>query len=82
MYRQGTNPFAHPRESSYIFVCCLTVTSFVVCLSECSIYSIAKVRAHAIYMCKNTNCFDNQHILRSVLYHFKQKCTDLQFCTP
>ena len=54
----GDQPFLHIHEgvliSLYVF---LTVTSFVVCLSECSIYSIAKVRAHAIYMCKNTNLF-------------------------
>ena len=51
MYRQGTNPFCtSTREffiSLYVF---LTVTSFVVCLSECSIYSIVlKSRARNLY---------------------------------
>ena len=76
----GDQPFLHIHEgfliSLYVF---LTVTSFVVCLSECSIYSIVLKFARTQFICAKIRIyFDNQHILLFVLYHFKQKCRDLQ----
>ena len=55
---RGPTLFAHPRGSSYIFVCFFDC--YVICglfVGVLDLLYFAKVRAHAIYMRKNTNLF-------------------------
>ena len=58
MYRQGTNPFCtSTREFLYL---CMLFDCYVICglfVGVLDLLYCAKVRAHAIYMRKNTNLF-------------------------
>lgn len=58
MYRQVTNPFCtSTREFLYL---CMFIDCYVICglfVGVLDLLYCAKVRAHAIYMRKNTNLF-------------------------
>lgn len=68
MYRQGTNPFAHPRGSSLYF--CMMFDCYVICglfVGVIAYFLLIKVRAHAFISAKLRIYFENHNILPSVL---------------